>query len=117
MKKVILIVFVVVAVAQLVVPVKMILGKETIISTGKEYKFRTAPVDPYDPFRGKYITLNFDANHFEVSDDDFWKTDEDVYVILTKDSAGFAEIMDLTKQARLHSETDYVKSKIQYSYG
>ncbi len=117
MKKTLLITFIVVALIELAVPIKMILGKENILSTGKEYRFRTAPVDPYDPFRGKYITLSFDANNFDVNNEEFWHQDDDVYVLLGKDEKGFAKIIDISKQEPLNTKFDYVKAKIQYAYG
>lgn len=116
MKNRLVIVFAVVALIQLAVPIGMIIGRENILSTGTEYKFRIAPVDPYDPFRGKYITLSFDANNFEVENDDFWHMGENVYVALEKDSLGFAKIKDIAKQPPVESESDYVKAKIQYAY-
>lgn len=51
-KKTLLSVFILVAIVQLYVPAKMILDREDILDTGKEYKFKTEPIDPNDPFRG-----------------------------------------------------------------
>jgi len=116
MKKNLLLTFIIVAIIQLAIPIKMIVGKENILSTGIEYKFHTAPVDPNDPFRGKYITLSFDANNFDVSNDNFWHQDEDVYVLLGKDEKGFAKIIDIAKQPPLDNKSDYVKAKIRYAY-
>jgi len=39
------------------VPSKMIWNQEDILTNGELYKFECKPIDPYDPFRGKYITL------------------------------------------------------------
>ena len=116
MRNRLLFIFLLVALVQLIVPVKMIMDKENVLSTGTEYKFRTEPIDPNDPFRGKYIVLNFDANSFEVQNDSFWHTDEPVYVLLGTDSAGFAKITDLIKQPPLNEKPDYVKAKIRYAY-
>ncbi len=116
MKKPLFIIFIIVALVQLAVPAKMILDKENILSLGTPYKFRTAPIDPSDPFRGKYITLNFDANQFDVPNDTSWKSGDVVYVHLGKDSAGFAKIKDLTRQPPADDNVDYVKAKILYAY-
>ena len=51
--KILLSVFILVALVQLFVPAKMILDREDILDMGKEYKFKTEPIDPNDPFRGK----------------------------------------------------------------
>lgn len=116
MKKPGFVIFIIVALIQLAVPAKLILDKENILSLGAPYKFRTAPIDPYDPFRGKYITLSFDANSFEVPNDSSWKPRDVVYVHLGTDSAGFARIADITKQPPADDNVDYVKAIIQYVY-
>ena len=51
------IVFAVICVAQLAVPGWMIADRELTLRTGDLYKFRAEPVEPYDPFRGRYVRL------------------------------------------------------------
>jgi len=104
------------AVIQLAVPAKLILDKEHVLTMGTPYKFRTAPIDPSDPFRGKYITLSFDANEFEIPNDSSWKSDDVVYVHLGTDAEGFARITDITKQPPADGNIDYVQAKIRYVY-
>ena len=43
---------------QLSVPTYMIFNKYNILKTGEEFRFRVSPVDPYDAFRGRYVSLN-----------------------------------------------------------
>lgn len=50
-----------VSVAQWAVPGYLIHRGQTALSQGTPYRFRTAPVDPADPFRGRYVVLDFDA--------------------------------------------------------
>lgn len=113
-KKIVLTVFALVIIAQLFVPAKMIFDREQILNEGTVLKFRTAPVDPYDPFRGKYITLNFKDDYFMVDDRSDWSSHEKIYAVLEKDSAGFARISNLKKEmpegGKLYLETnvDYV---------
>jgi uncharacterized membrane-anchored protein len=109
MKKIILPLFILMCLAQWYVPGKMIFDQEALLKEGKVYKFRTAPIDPADPFRGKYITLSFDINRYEVSDYTKWEQQQDVYVALA-DSAGFARIRGVSS-TELH-EGDYVKARI-----
>lgn len=45
---------------QLAVPGWMILREERILVAGHEFRLRLAPVDPADPFRGRYMNLAFD---------------------------------------------------------
>ncbi|HEY9004760.1 GDYXXLXY domain-containing protein [Ohtaekwangia sp.] len=109
MKKILIPAFVAMCLAQWFIPGQMITGQEAILSQGKVYKFRTAPIDPADPFRGKYITLSFEQNHIGVTNSKEWKRDQEVYVWLS-DSAGFAYI---TKVSMFEPEgTDFVKAKV-----
>lgn len=47
---------------QLAIPGYMIFEQNQILTEGTAYKFKTRPIDPYDPFRGRYVTLAFEAN-------------------------------------------------------
>ena len=108
-----LILFSVVAAIQLYIPARMILGHEKIINEGEEYKFLVAPIDPSDPFRGKYIHLNFEAADFTLKDTtQEWKINEEVYVQLKKDSEGYAAISNVTKEAP--EGLPYVKATIRH---
>ncbi|QGM99014.1 GDYXXLXY domain-containing protein [Methylocystis parvus] len=51
--------FVVVCLIQLAAPASMIWRQERAFAHGRAFKFMTAPVDPYDAFRGKYVALSF----------------------------------------------------------
>ena len=113
-KTLILLLFVLVAMLQLFVPAKMILNREDVINTGKEFKFRTEPVDPSDPFRGKYINLRFADNAFEVENEKEWADNETVYVILIADSEGYAKIFSVSKDAPKDTQ-DYLKAKVSYT--
>ena len=109
MKNYTLIAFVVLALVQLFVPLKMILDKEDVLRTGQVFKFKTAPVDPNDPFRGKYITLRFEASRFPVSDPDAWTVNQEVFVHLTTDAEGFAQVVDVTTE---RSSQAFLKARI-----
>ena len=52
--------FAVMALLQLAVPAGMILSRERTLAQGEAFKFRTAPVDPYDAFRGRYVSLRIE---------------------------------------------------------
>jgi uncharacterized membrane-anchored protein len=108
------IVFIVIVLIQLSIPASIVFRGERIIAIGKEYKFKTAPVDPNDPFRGKYIALRFEANHFTVYDTAIWDRNKPVYVCITTDDKGFAEISDITSYPP-DNNTDFVKAKIDYT--
>ena len=115
-KKLLLTAFILVALVQLYVPAKMIWDKENVIETGIEYKFKTAPIDPSDPFRGKYITLNYDENTAIVSDGQDWELGESIYVSLTTDNLGFAKIKSVSKTKPTDNES-FIKAKVRFSSG
>ncbi|MEM1216609.1 MAG: GDYXXLXY domain-containing protein [Bacteroidota bacterium] len=107
--------FVLVALVQLYVPAQMIWQQENVLTTGTEYRFRTAPIDPYDPFRGKYITLSFRQNRVAVPADESWTVGESVYATLATDSTGFAEIAQVTKTAPTDTK-GYLKVRVRNIY-
>ncbi|WP_425077363.1 GDYXXLXY domain-containing protein [Psychroserpens sp. S379A] len=104
--------FIIVAIVQLTVPAQMIWQRESILKTGKAFKFKTQPVDPSDPFKGKYIYLNYELNSF-ISNEETWKRGQDIFVSITKDSLGFAKATAIAKQAPQHQT--YVKAKVDWS--
>ena len=109
MRTFIIILFVVMCLAQLAVPGKMIADYERLARTGTEYKFKTEPIDPADPFRGKYITLSFFADH--VHDTTDWSSGEVVNVVFKPDSAGFADVDRLMRE---EPDGPYLQTTITY---
>lgn len=87
--------FALMVLAQWYVPLDMILGQEKILSAGKVYKFKVAPIDPNDPFRGKYVWLNYEADRVKVDTGHEWPGEWDYrsrpgFATITTDSSGFA---------------------------
>ena len=60
-RRLLLTAFALVCAAQLAVPAQMIRTQQQLLAEGSLHRFRTAPVDPADPFRGRYVALRFDA--------------------------------------------------------
>lgn len=91
-----LIIFLVVALAQISVPASMIWKRQRTLREGRLWKFRTAPVDPVDAIRGRYLALRFEAEEFppSVLKPERLKPvfDERVYVRLKEDADGFARV-------------------------
>lgn len=108
------IVFVLVALVQLSVPAYMIFNSMETIEMGKEFKFRTAPIDPIDPFRGKYITLSYKDNTILSTDTSLRKLNE-IYVVVEDDSTGMAVIKSFHKDEPVE-EMYYFKAGIQAFY-
>jgi uncharacterized membrane-anchored protein len=54
--------FAVLVAAQLVVPLALIGVNEVALATGTEVTLATTPVDPLDPFRGRYVELRYEIS-------------------------------------------------------
>ena len=106
--------FVVVCLVQLGIPASMIISRENILKEGKEFKFVTEPVDPTDPFRGKYITLNYRDVVFETVTTLEWTYGETAYVQLSEDEEGFAKIAGVSKSVPAGA-VPYLKATIRYA--
>ena len=109
----ILLAFVFVALAQIYVPAKIVLNRVQILGTGKEFKFKTAPIDPADPFRGKYIMLDFKETTIDIQKEEKWTRGETVNVFLTTDENGFAKIKSVSKLEPADKQ-DFLKAKVRF---
>ncbi|WP_452231617.1 GDYXXLXY domain-containing protein [Lacinutrix sp. MEBiC02595] len=105
------ILFVLVALIQLFVPAQMIFNQENTLEDGTAYKFKTQPIDPTDPFRGKYITLRYEIDSYPTKDS-IWERQQDVFVYLKTDSLGFAKI-DQVSKTMLDTNSDYITAKVR----
>lgn len=114
MKNLLLPAFIIVALVQWYVPGKMILDSEKVLREGKTFRFLTEPVDPSNPFIGKYITLNFKEESFSVDKADDLVSANELFVLLTTDANGFARIKDVVAKEP-SGNIDYVKAKLQYT--
>ena len=114
-KKITFLIFILIVMAQLYVPLQMIYNQEDIIKSGKEFRFQTIPLDPYDPFRGKHITLFFKEREITVQKNIKWHSGETVFATLTTDKNGFAKISSISKIKPKNSKS-YIKSKISLGY-
>lgn len=116
MKKTALLLLLATCLLQWIVPAKMIWDQEQLYETGITYKIKTIPMDPNDPFRGKYITLNYDISTYKTEDISHLNLDRSnkrVYVQLYQDEAGFAKIKSLSKTPPA-STKEYVTAKVRY---
>lgn len=86
-----------VALAQLAVPSWMILSQEQILHRGRVFKLKTAPVDPYDFFRGRYVALSFEQERATWLAGD-WKSGDVVYALLAEGTDGMARVTQITKE-------------------
>ena len=111
MNKLRLIIFLVVALIQITVPASMIWKRQRTVREGRLWKFRTAPVDPVDAMRGRYLVLRFEAENFTSARPLPYRAT--VYVKLKEDADGFA-VVDQTDETP--TEGDDVVKVESYSY-
>ncbi|MGM0501622.1 MAG: GDYXXLXY domain-containing protein [Bacillota bacterium] len=110
--KIIIYLFVLLAIIQLAVPAVMIAKRELALEQGKPFKFETAPVDPYDAFRGRYVSLNFKRNYAPLNENLNLKRGQKVYACLKEDDRGFADIYKITLDPQ--ENQDYLKAQVNY---
>jgi uncharacterized membrane-anchored protein len=113
MKKLLFILFAVMCIIQWVVPGMMIYNSEKTIANGTLFKFKTEPIDPSDPFRGKYITLQFESDFILFNDSIDFHTGEEIFVTFETDSSGFAVADEIYKvepesESYLRTTVDFV---------
>lgn len=116
MKKITLLFLVAAFLMQWFIPLNMIMQQETILDEGTPFKFKTQPIDPNDPFRGKFVVLNYVADRVEVTNGEKWYVGEPVFVSIQNNTAGFAEITKLEKVAPI-DEKHFVKAEIAHAWG
>ncbi len=113
-KYIIIVLFSLVMIVQLYVPVSMIRSSEEILEEGELLLFRTRPVDPYDPFRGKYVTLRYTDDRI-YSNDTTWEKYDEVYVTFKSDTNGYSYPDSLYREIPI--ERTYLKTTVKQAYG
>jgi uncharacterized membrane-anchored protein len=114
MKKILIPVFIVVALAQWVVPGSMMWNREGILREGKIFLFETEPVDPSNPFKGKYISLRFKESEITIpTSKETFKDGQKVYVVLKVEN-GFAGIQQLSAK-KPSADIDYITASVWYA--
>lgn len=101
------------ALVQLYVPASMIFEREEVLDKGRGYHFALEPVDPSDPFRGKYLTLYFRHDTLAMQEYSTVPKAHWGYVTFRQDQAGFARI-DRISHTRPSQTPTYLKARIYY---
>lgn len=104
--------FLIMVAAQWYVPGIMIVDQEDALTLGTAYKFKTQPIDPNDPFRGKYVWLNYEMESVK-SADSIWNYEQSIYVYIKTGADGYAEATEASKTL-LDTDQDYVKADAGY---
>jgi uncharacterized membrane-anchored protein len=74
----------------------MIIKRESVLKNGEQFKFITAPVDPYDAFRGKYVALRIAKDNVPVTGGTLFNNGQSVYAHIAVDTQGFARLTNVT---------------------
>jgi uncharacterized membrane-anchored protein len=104
MKNARLVLFAIFAALTLAAPLSRIWKYESALRRGALHKFRTQPVDPYDAFRGRYVTLSYQdeslpaGQHQQEYDEGRGRRDI-LYVRLKTDAEGFAVPVEASRTA------------------
>ncbi len=92
-KKLLLALAAVVIAVQLLVPGVAIIQKYTVLRTGVECKFKVYPVDPYDAFRGRYVSFSVMTGNLGIGESRIGE-----YGLIEVGEDGFATISEVTKE-------------------
>lgn len=104
--------FILMVVLQLAVPLSMIQDYQGTLKDGQLYKFKASPVDPYDPFQGRYLWVNIDENQVQVEDIRPYQSVGKVYVTVENDNQGYARLSGISIEQPV--EATYLETKISY---
>lgn len=113
MKKLSLIILGILIAAQFAVPFSMIQSRENILRNGDLFKFKTRPIDPADPFQGRYVRLAIDA-YIKNRDDQPTPINArpKVYASIEPDVDGFAHFSEWSLEKP--KGTKYLRTRIHY---
>ena len=107
-------VFIVLAIIQLAVPLYMVWRWENILQTGKQYTWVTAPIDPYDALRGRYVDLQFKEMTGPILGNLQLNAGQTAYAIIAEEQNGYAFISGISAYPPEGEGNSYVKIKISY---
>ncbi len=110
MKKTLLLIFGITVALQLLIPASMILKHEKVMRDGSLYRFKTHPIDPADPFQGRYVWLGFENDYIIAPTNAVEPAyNERVYVTLDTDPDGLCKLTGWSRNKPEHG--DYLKLK------
>lgn len=109
--------FVLLIAAQWYVPTDMVLQSSNVLAKGELMRFKCAPIDPQDPFRGSYIVLQLDNRDFPLPANHTFQSGDRVYISFGTDSAGYATIKAISANKPtqmlniLETKIDYISNE------
>ena len=103
------------ALVQIYVPLSMIIKREIVLKHGEQFKFRTAPVDPFDAFRGRYVALRVEGDYVTKQGSQDFEKGRSVYATIEVDAQGFARFNSITLSKPIGRV--YINAKTSYPSG
>lgn len=98
---------------QWALPTYLIHRGQTTLEQGRQYRFRTAPVDPADPFRGRYVALDFEAARLALrTGADAFEAGQRVQVPIVVGADGFATLG--APVVAVPASSDYLQARVQW---
>jgi len=115
MKTIYLFTLLVLIMVQLIIPFRMIRKHERILSEGVLYKFKTRPIDPADPFQGRYVQLRYHSNVIKCDPAEIagLERKDPVYALIGEDEQGFAELCGWSREKPTGGH--YFKTRYRYT--
>jgi len=92
----------------------MIWRYEDILHTGKQYNWVTAPIDPYDALRGRYVDLRFKEMKGPILDKIQLHYGQTAYAIISEDSNGYAFIRGISASQPEGERNSYIKIRVTH---
>ncbi len=100
---------------QITTPLSMIIRRESVLKNGGQFKFKAAPVDPYDAFRGRYVALRLEDNYVPAVKEIKLNRGRTVYALIAVDNQGFAGFT--AAAAARPPDKPYIQTKVLYVSG
>ncbi|PLX42188.1 MAG: hypothetical protein C0609_10170 [Deltaproteobacteria bacterium] len=93
---------------------KKIFALEDALATGELHLFKAAPIDPYDPFRGRYVALSQENLRMKVEEGKVYGKGESIWVSVVKGEDGYSSFAGLTFK---EDPAPKVRARVRYSSG
>lgn len=93
-------------------PLAMVQKADKTLEQGHAYRFRTAPVDPADPFRGRYVTLDFEVARIAVPPQFDAPAGTRLYAPIVPGADGFATLAP--PQPERPAQGDWLEVRLQW---
>ena len=94
---------------QVSILINIIMEHKTILKEGAKFKMKAKIVDPYDPFRGRFIKIQINES-IEIETTENIMQGDTIKIALTE-KEGFAEIEDIKKKGLKNSV--FIKTRVK----